>query len=1004
MARVIRQKHKNWTTFLFVLLATWAMATSNAEAQFPTVVATNSTSEQTSNSATPTITLPSGIAAGDLVIAFLAQDACACTATWPGSWVELVEQGNGSSNSFHAAYLIASGGETTVVPTLSVAERSQYMSIRISAASWHGVTPPEVAAAVTANSANPNSGSLTPSWGAEDTLWITAFGIDDPDNPVLPVTAWPTNYTDNNLENGTLDASTSGVVIATRELNAATENPGAFTTTANDTWVASTIAVRPAVSDPQILFTTDRDTDNEIYVMDSDGTNLTNLTNNIAAEKNARWSPDGTQIVFVSGRDGNDEIYTMNADGTGQTNRSNNAAKEDSPGWSADGTQIVFRSDRDSGNFEIYTMNADGTGQTNISNHATAKDDKPDWSPDGTQIVFVSDRDGDNEIWVMDANGDNPANLTNNTPFGETTPAWSRDGTQIAFTSDRDGNNEIYVMDADGTNPINRSNNAAKDEEPAWSADGTQIVFVSDRDVDKEIYVMNADGTGQTNLTNNAAKDSGPDYKADPSAFYLQQLHYRWRNDDGGEAGPGWYNTAWTYRKKITVDNTKVDANQTDFPVYVDLADLGADFFANVESSGGDDGGDIRVTTFNGTTELPRQVVGIDVGSETGELHFEADFLSSTVNTDFYIYYGNAAASEPAASAIYGSEKVWENGYAGLWHLKEDQAGIGNPNLYQDSTSNPNDGDDQISATGQGGQVSAGQEFDGTDDYVDAGTDASLDMGSGDFSLSASFQTTTTTGSIIAGKGGDSTGGIRYVLRFHADGGVSVIIDDNVNKGDLSSAVIGYNDGAWHHLAGVRDGTNLRLYVDGTEDTNSPLDISVPAIGSLDSPRVFSIGSIIDEPTVIQSRFFDGLIDEVRVSNVVRPAGWIGTEHNNQLNPGVGGFLATIGGQEAQWFDSAWGYRKKITIDNTKVDADQTDFPVYVDLADLGANFHSNVKSLGEDIRVTRADGVTELPRQVVVIDTGANTGELHFEANFLSSTVDTDFYILTLPPKTSPS
>ena len=72
---------------------------------------------------------------------------------------------------------------------------------------------------------------------------------------------------------------------------------------------------------------------------------------------------------------------------------------------------------------------------------------------------------------------------------------------------------------------------------------------------------------------------------------------------------------------------------------------------------------------------------------------------------------------------------------------------------------------------------------------MDAGTAASLDMGSGDFSLSAWFQTTTTASSIIAGKGGDDAGGIRYVLRIHADGGVSVIIDDNVNKGDLSSAL-----------------------------------------------------------------------------------------------------------------------------------------------------------------------------------------------------------------------
>ena len=187
---MLLQRSLNWSRLFvaFVAFSWFLAATSDSFAQFPTVVGTNATSEATSNTATPTITLPSGIAAGDLIIAFLAQDACACTATWPNPWVEIVEQGNGSANSLHIAYLIASGGETTVVPTLSVAEQSQHLSIRIAAGDWQGV--PEVATPVTANSANPNSGSLTPSWGAADTLWITAFGIDDPATPPkLPVTA-----------------------------------------------------------------------------------------------------------------------------------------------------------------------------------------------------------------------------------------------------------------------------------------------------------------------------------------------------------------------------------------------------------------------------------------------------------------------------------------------------------------------------------------------------------------------------------------------------------------------------------------------------------------------------------------------------------------------------------------------------------------------------------------------------------------------------------------------
>ena len=74
----------------------------------------------------------------------------------------------------------------------------------------------------------------------------------------------------------------------------------------------------------------------------------------------------GTKITFFSTRDGNGEIYVMNADGTNQTNLSNNPATDADSLFSPDGTKIAFRSDRDSNN-EIYIMNADGTHQRQIN-------------------------------------------------------------------------------------------------------------------------------------------------------------------------------------------------------------------------------------------------------------------------------------------------------------------------------------------------------------------------------------------------------------------------------------------------------------------------------------------------------------------------------------------------------------------------------------------------------------------------------------------------------------
>ena len=62
------------------------------------------------------------------------------------------------------------------------------------------------------------------------------------------------------------------------------------------------------------------------------------------------------------------------------------------------------------------------------------------------------------------------------------------------------------------------------------------------------------------------------------------------------------------------------------------------------------------------------------------------------------------------------------------------------------------------------------------------------------------------------------------------------------------------------------------------------------------------------------------------------------------------------------WYNACWLYRIKLTIQASKVDADLTDYPIYVDLSNLPSDFHNNVKSDGGDIRVTKADGVTELP------------------------------------------
>jgi Tol biopolymer transport system component len=190
----------------------------------------------------------------------------------------------------------------------------------------------------------------------------------------------------------------------------------------------------------------DGDGNGEIYLLnvaealESDGADgLRPLTSGEADDRWADWSSDGAQIVFSSNRDGDYEIYVMAADGTNQRQITYNDIDDFFPTWSPDGTQIAFFSKsqgrRDQ---EIYVMtvsNGVGGGGTDVRQltNLSAVSEDPAWSSDGTQIVFQSDRDGNFEIYVMDADGGAQRRLTTN-QGGDYWPAWHSQTTAAAET------------------------------------------------------------------------------------------------------------------------------------------------------------------------------------------------------------------------------------------------------------------------------------------------------------------------------------------------------------------------------------------------------------------------------------------------------------------------------------------------------------------------------------------------------------------------------------------
>lgn len=134
------------------------------------------------------------------------------------------------------------------------------------------------------------------------------------------------------------------------------------------------------------------------------------------------WSPDGNSIAFTSERDGNSEIYLLDILSEKEMNLTKNRFYDGDPQWSPDGSKIAFTSYRD-GNLEIYVMDHDGGNLRNLTRNK-ADDWNPRWSPDGEWIAFISNRMGNQDIFVMRADGSDQRNVTMS-PEDEYEPSWA---------------------------------------------------------------------------------------------------------------------------------------------------------------------------------------------------------------------------------------------------------------------------------------------------------------------------------------------------------------------------------------------------------------------------------------------------------------------------------------------------------------------------------------------------------------------------------------------------
>jgi eukaryotic-like serine/threonine-protein kinase len=278
----------------------------------------------------------------------------------------------------------------------------------------------------------------------------------------------------------------------------------------------------------QIVFASSRSVVPQLYLINADGTDLTQLTNMENGACQPSWSPDGKQLVFISPCLGRGEffeniynessLYAINADGTGLKQLTVSPGSDFEPAWSPDGKKIAFTSVR--GGFrQIYTLDVDPQDITLLTNTTDAiESSQPSWSPDGTKIVYMVKRVGTYQVWAMNADGQEAVQLVRSgQDLWDFLPSWSPDGITIFFSQRRMGAFRPWLMQVDYqdlTQDPRKLNFITPIEDVSFSPDGFWIVYEGmDNEGNRDVYFMTITGSGRTRLTNDPKVDFDPAWR-----------------------------------------------------------------------------------------------------------------------------------------------------------------------------------------------------------------------------------------------------------------------------------------------------------------------------------------------------------------------------------------------------------------------------------------------------------------------------------------------------------
>ncbi len=348
--------------------------------------------------------------------------------------------------------------------------------------------------------------------------------------------------------------------------------------------------------------------------------------------------------------------------------------------------------------------------------------------------------------------------------------------------------------------------------------------------------------------SNAETPDSGPDDATDSIGT------------TGGSGCGDWWHPAWTRRRAVTIQEQAIDKALPAVPALVLLNPDRIDYGATQVG-----GNDLRFVTEAGTV-LPHEIETW-VQDEISYVWLQLPEVAAQGDPQprITMYYGNAAAANEATP-----HAVWDSGFVSVHHLKD----------TADSTNNGHHAISSTPPTAAAGWVGGAQRFDGVDDQLTLMGEPAYD-----------FTTTLTVEAwirvesfdlyyqAIVTKGDDA-------WRLHREDYTDFIGfgTDTAATNDNFPGMTSVNDGEWHYVVAVLGMEDKRLYVDGAPDGN------VPYTGPL---RVTDHDVMIGENQQTPVRFFDGDIDEVRISSVARGRGWIGVQYRSMNDE-----LLAYGGEE----------------------------------------------------------------------------------------------------------